>query len=47
MYICNVHIYIYIYIYVTAKESEKLVNMHIFRLLCIILKTGLFIRDFE
>ena len=55
MYICmymyiNIHkYYIYIYykyIYIYGK-CEKLGNMYFFRPLCIILKIGLFIRDFE
>ena len=33
--------------YTCYSKCEKLGNMHISRLLCIILKTGPFIRDFE
>ena len=33
--------------YVCYGKCEKLENIHIFRLVCIILKIGLFIRDFE
>ena len=44
IYIINIYIYIYIYIY---GKCEKLGNMYFFRPLCIILKIGLFIRDFE
>ena len=35
------------YIYICYGKCEKLGNMHILCLLCIILKIGLFLRDFE
>ena len=35
------------YICICYGECENLGNMHVFRLLYIILKIGLFIRDFE
>ena len=47
IYIYIIYKYIYILPYICYGKCEKLGNMHIFRLLCIILKIGLFIKDFE
>ena len=50
-HVCRLIGYIFVYesesVCICYGKCEKLGNMHIFQLLCIILKIGLFIRDFE